>query len=118
MNVDDRKVNWPALNWLVRVLADDTGRVEWVRMTAEEQAIYDKERPYNAGYPYKVVKHPIPKGNKIVLKCSGKYVIKCDSDETRNLIIEMAIQYKNLESLIYHLRSQLKYEDGWHKVEE
>lgn len=110
-------IDWPALNWLVHVLAEDVGSVKWVRMTKEEQAKHDKECPHNAGYPYKVVEYPILKGKKIILKSDGKYVIKCDSEQTRNLLIQMAIQYKNFESETYYWR----HENGaseWHKIEE
>lgn len=105
------------LNWFIHTLIENVGRVKWVRRTKEEQIKYDKENPHNAGYPYRVVQLPIPPGKDIVLKESGTYKIKCDSEFTRNLIIEMARSYDELERKYYHsLRENATTE--WHKIEE
>lgn len=117
MNARISNTNWPALNWLIHVLAEDVGQVEWVRMTEKEQETYDKEHPHNAGYPFKVVRHPIPKGKTIVLKEDGKTVIDCDSESTRDLIIHLAIEYINIESDRRRLQQEKRY-DTWHKIED
>ena len=111
------ETNWPALNWLIDVLANNVGKVKWVKMTKEEQLEYDKKCSYNAGYPYKVVKYPIPEGKKIILKDSEKYIIKCESEDTRNLLIQLAIEYKNIEHERNYFKAEKRY-DKWQEIKE
>src|SRR5690348_10622765 len=77
--VSNTGITLPTFNWFKHVLIKNVGYNEWVRMTKEEQENYDKEHPYNAGYPYKVITYPIPAGKDIILKDSNTYTIKCDS---------------------------------------
>lgn len=114
---EETGIDLPALNWFIHVLIKNVGYNKWVRMTKEEQERYDKEHPYNAGYPYKVVTDPIPPGKDIVLKESGTHTISCDSEYTRNLIIEMARAYDALERK-YHYVLQDRQADEWHEVKE
>lgn len=112
---EETGIELPTLNWFIHVLIENVGCVNWVRMTKEEQEKHDLERPYNAGYPYKVVTTPIPKGKDIVLKCSGTYTIKCDSEHTRNMIIEMARAYDALERNYRYVLGE-NASEKWHPV--
>jgi len=114
---EETGIDLPALNWFIHVLINNVGYNKWIRMSKEEQKKYDEEHPYNAGYPYKVITYPIPSGKDIVLKESGKYTIQCDSEYTRNLIIEMARAYDKLEKEYYY-NLQEKASEKWHKIEE
>lgn len=115
--VNETGVHIASLNWFIHVLINNIGYSKWVRMTKKEQELHDKEVPYNAGYPYKVIRYPILSGRDIILKDERTIKIKCDSEKTRNLIIEMAREYSKLEKhYIYNL--QLKRAEKWIKVED
>ena len=86
-------------------------------MTKGEQEQYDKQHPHNKGYPYKVVTSPIPKGKDIILKDSTTHTIRCDSEFTRNLIIEMARGYDKLEKENAYLQRENAAKQ-WHEVKE
>lgn len=73
-----------AINWFVHVLSENVGHVTWDGPIG----LHDGKMP---------VRHPIPEGNDIILKCSRTFSIKCDSIYTKNLIIEMAKRYKSIE---------------------
>lgn len=104
-----------ALNWFVHVLTENIGRCEWVTRNPEEQEKYKKET--GDDYPYKVIKHPIIPGKEIVLNDSKEYKIKCDSEYTRNLIIELARKYIELEKKIQHYRWEDKASE-WHPISD
>jgi hypothetical protein len=87
--------NDPAVNWLAHVLTENVGRVEWIRMTAEEQAEYDSRVPVNAGYPFKVVRHPIPDGLDLVINDSKEYIIGCNNAEIRDMLVGLAERYEH-----------------------
>ena len=53
-------IELPSLNWFIHTLINNVGFFKWVKKSREEQIEYDKEHPYDAGYPYKAVKYPIP----------------------------------------------------------
>lgn len=114
---EETGVDAPALNWFIHVLIENVGYNKWVKMTRAEQEKYDRDCPYNAGYPYKVVTSPIPEGKDIVLKDSGTYTIRCDSEHTRNLIIEMARSYDELERK-YHYSLRENSSETWHAASE
>lgn len=114
---EETGVHPATLNWFIGALIDNVGSVKWVRMTKEEQSKYDKEHSHNVGYPYKVVQSPIPPGKNIVIKESGTIRINCDSEATRNLIIEMARAYDELEKKYHHSLHENAASE-WHKVEE
>lgn len=111
-NPDETGIPIYSLNWFIHVLIKNVGQVKWIRMTPAEQEKHDKEKPYNAGYPYKVITLPIPEGKDIVLKDDGKIKIHCDSERTRNFIIEMARSYDQLEKL-YHYSIHDRKSDPW-----
>jgi len=115
--VNETGIHPATLNWFIHVLIKNVGYNEWIRMTREEKKKYNKDHPYDKGYPYKVVTHPIPKGKDIILKDSKTYTINCDSEETRNMIIEMAKSYDALERKYCYLSCE-NAAIKWHKVSE
>ena len=114
---DETGVDLPALSWFIHVLIENVGYNKWVKKSKEEQEEYDKEHPYDAGYPYKVITYPIPPGKDIVLKCSRTFTIRCDSEYTRNMIIEMARECDKLRNKNRYLHHE-KAAETWHKIEE
>ena len=105
-----KKVDLPALNWFVHALADNIGGVEWVRKTAEELAKSESD------YPYNVVTHPIPEGKDIYLE-SGKYKIECSEQYVKDLILELARHYQQLEREHGRLKGE-KRSEVWHTASE
>jgi hypothetical protein len=91
--------NLPAINWLVHVLSENIGLVTWPDILSGES------NP-------KPICYPIPPGKTIVLRDSREYRIDCDSEETRNLIIELAKRHKEIERENYRLSSEKRY-DQW-----
>lgn len=110
-------ISLTTLNWFIHVLINDIGYHTWVKMTSEEQAEHDEQFPFDRGYPYKVVQYPIPKGQDIILKDGKTHTISCDSEETRNMIIEMARSYDALEKK-YHYSLGENASTQWHEVRE
>lgn len=104
------KTDLPALNWLVHVLAENVGRVEWIDKTPEELA------KSKSDYPYDVIQHPIPPGKDIVVNGSRTLTIRCDSEDTRDLLIRLAVEYINLEKQRNHAIQELG-SSTWHKIE-
>jgi len=111
------KVELYSLNWFIHVLINNVGYNKWVRMSKKEQIEYDKTNPHNKGYPYKVITYPIPKGKDIILKDDGTFKISCNSEYTRNLIIEMARSYDSMEHELRYLQHE-KCADSWHTIDE
>lgn len=105
----------PGVNWLVSVLADNVGRNEWIPKTAEEQEIYDKEHPYDKGYPYKVVTHPIPEGIDMHFDCSRSYVIACNNLDIREYLIGIAERLEWFRTEYYRLAQDA---DPWKSASE
>lgn len=117
LSADQTGVHPATLNWFIHALINDVGHNEWIRMTKEEQEIYDKDHPHNKGYPFKVVTYPIPRGKSIILKDSTTHTITCDSEETRNLLIEMVRSYDDIEKKYYHLLHENASKE-WHNASE
>jgi hypothetical protein len=92
----------PALSWFVHSLVDNVGKVEWVKMTSEEQEEFTKRT--GSTYPYKVVTHPIREGRNIFLESGVE--IKCDSEKTKNLIISMARKLDALDKENQYLHAE------------
>jgi hypothetical protein len=108
------QVDLPALNWFIHVLKENVGHCQWVKMTKEE--LEKSKKQTGSDYPYKVIEHPIPPGKDIILE-KGDHVIKCDSEWTRNLIVELARAYDRLEREHTHICRE-KCSEEWHKIEE
>jgi hypothetical protein len=107
-------MNLPSLNWFISCLIENVGENIWINKTKEE---LEKDKKQGIDYPYKVIHKPIPKGKDIVLKCSRTYTIKCDSEETRQLIVDMATAYDQLERKYYHLCHEFRASE-WHLISE
>lgn len=119
MNEPKFKSNEPAVNWLCSVLIDNVGWNEWVPKTKEEKKQFKKDNPGLPAsayeYPYKVISHPIPEGTTIVLKDSNKYVIECNNEDIRDMLIGMAERYEHFQKEYYRIKQD---EKPWHPASE
>ena len=94
----------PALNWFVHVLSENVGYVTWDGPIG----------PHGGNMP---VRHPIPEGKDIVLKDSKTYSLNCDSVYTRNLVIELAKRYKDIENENFRIKEENEA-DHWNLASE
>ncbi len=94
------KTSIPALNWLIHVLSKDIGKNRWV----------DNPDAKPGEYPYKVETDPIPPGKALIFSDSREYTIVCDSEETRDMLIDLATSHIDIEKKMYYYK---KLNEGW-----
>jgi hypothetical protein len=106
--IDDSKYNLPGINWLVHVLTNNVGHNEWVQMNPQEQAEFTAKT--GSDYNNKVISHPIPVVEKIIDLNQGKYVAAFSDDYTKQLYLQLAHRYKEMEAEYYRIAHELKAE--------
>jgi hypothetical protein len=108
-------VSIPAFNWFVSSLVNDVADVEWIKMTDDELKTAMGQYG-DSVYPYNVVTHPIEKGKNIILE-NGKVTIKCNSQEVRDYIIKLAMEYDALDRKNRYLERETRA-SVWKPVSE
>jgi len=119
--INDTKYDIPGINWLVHVLAENVGRNEWVKMTPDELEAYKLTLPEDmrkGAYTMKVITHPIPNIPGVIkLECSKEYVAAFNTDRAKQLFIQLAQRYQEMEREYWRAMGEMGAEK-WQECRE